>query len=264
MAAIVEYDFPNYFEMDEEKIRRIHSILKKRIPDENHSDILFIVKKSDNFIFHTKNINDVINDNNDSTSKITSIEINYRSTSVDINVSLTKIYGASINISGADRDEVFLLSSELKEYISKEVANIRRFRWLKSSTILSLFMLIFLSYILYVFSTFKTVDSDALNTVLESTNTNDKLNFLIQKNKELPSSTTMLTPMFSLLCLMLLSQIIPFEKIINYLYPRNIFLFGKEIAIIEKKKRNRSNLFWVVGVGGVISLVVAYISVKYM
>ncbi|VEI72921.1 Uncharacterised protein [Serratia fonticola] len=31
MAANVDYDFKNYFEIDEEKLRRIHSIVKKRL-----------------------------------------------------------------------------------------------------------------------------------------------------------------------------------------------------------------------------------------
>ncbi|MCO4105747.1 hypothetical protein, partial [Citrobacter freundii] len=60
------------------------------------------------------------------------------------------------------------------------------------------------------------------------------------------------------------SQLISFDKIINFIYPVNIFLFGKEKTLIEKKKRNRSNIFWVICVGGALSLAIAFFSTKYM
>ena len=102
-----------------------------------------------------------------------------------------------------------------------------------------------------------------MKLALDSTNPNDKLNFLISNGrKEAP--TAPIIPMFGVLILVMIGQIIPTEKIMTYIYPRNLFLFGKEISLIEKKKRNRSNIFWIVGVGSVISLAVAFISVKYM
>ncbi|HAN6713169.1 hypothetical protein AWP63_22445 [Escherichia coli] len=264
MAANVEFDFPNYFEVDEEKLRRIHSIIKKRLPEKNKETIEFIIKKSDNFIYHTKNIIDIINEPNDSTSKINSIKINYNSENMDIAVLLSNKTGASINVSGENRDDVFLLSSELKEYISKEVANITKMKWMQARTISSIIMLLLVGYITYIFSDIKIIDANALKVALESTNPNDKLNFLINKgNKDIKTATT-IVPMFILLLAVIASQIIPFEKIMNYIYPRNIFLFGKEISLIERKKRNRSNIFWVIIVGSIISLLVAFISTRYM
>lgn len=264
MAANVEFDFPNYFEVDEEKLRRIHSIIKKRLPEKNQESIEFIIKKSDNFIYHTKNIIDIINEPNDSTSKINSIKINYNSETLNIEVLLSNKTGASINVSGENRDDVFLLSSELKEYISKEVANIKKMKWIQARIIMSILMISLVGYMTYIFSSLKTIDTYALKMALDSTNTNDKLNYLISKgNKDLKTATS-LVPMFILLLAIIASQIIPFEKIMNYIYPRNTFLFGKEISLIERKKRNRSNVFWVIGVGSVISLAVAFISTKYM
>ncbi|WP_227317451.1 hypothetical protein [Cedecea davisae] len=263
MAANVEYEFNNYFEVDEEKIRRIHSILKNRIQEDNHNLITFTVKKADNFIYHTSDINSIISEPNDSTSKISGIDIDYISSQIIIGVSLNKKNGASINVSGEDRDDVFLLSSELREYIAKEVANIKKLTWLHTRTFLVIAMIIFTIYMTYIFTTLKSVDTSTMKLALDSTNPNDKLNFLINKEKkELPA--TPIIPMFGLLTLIMIAQIIPTERIIAYIYPRNLFLFGKEISLIEKKKRNRSNIFWVVGVGSLISLLVAFISTKFM
>ncbi|WP_407200208.1 hypothetical protein [Citrobacter freundii] len=122
----------------------------------------------------------------------------------------------------------------------------------------------FFGYVTYILSTIKTVDADTFKLALESTNLNDKLNYLIKKgNKEL-QIVKILTPMFLLLLALVTSQLISFDKIINFIYPVNIFLFGKEKTLIEKKKRNRSNIFWVICVGGALSLAIAFFSTKYM
>ncbi|WP_407200207.1 hypothetical protein [Citrobacter freundii] len=144
MAANVEFDFPNYFEVDEEKLRRIHSILKNRLPEEHKDSINFIIKRSDNFIYQTESINDIIKEPNDSTSKIDSVKIYHESEDLNVGISLSNKNGASINVLGENRDDVFLLSSELKEYISKEVANIKGMKWLQAKNILFIMVIIFL------------------------------------------------------------------------------------------------------------------------
>ncbi|HCC5798362.1 TPA: hypothetical protein M5846_004888, partial [Citrobacter freundii] len=153
MAANVEFDFPNYFEVDEEKLRRIHSILKNRLPEEHKDSINFIIKRSDNFIYQTESINDIIKEPNDSTSKIDSVKIYHESEDLNVGISLSNKNGASINVLGENRDDVFLLSSELKEYISKEVANIKGMKWLQAKNILFIMVIIFFGYVTYILST---------------------------------------------------------------------------------------------------------------
>ncbi|ELJ4027498.1 hypothetical protein QQW46_001199 [Escherichia coli] len=264
MAANVEFDFPNYFEVDEEKLRRIHSILKNRLPEKHKDSINFIIKRSDNLIYQTESINDIIKEPNDSTSKIDSIKIDYESEELNVGILLSNKTGASINVLGESRDDVFLLSSELKEYISKEVANIKRMKWLQAKNIVSLIMLLLVGYVTYIFSTIKTVDIDTYKLAIDSTNPNDKLNYLISKGNKDSQIAKFLSPMFLILLALITSQIISFNKIINFIYPVNVFLFGKEKTLIEKKKRNRSNIFWVICVGGALSLAIAAFSTKYM
>ncbi|MDO3404934.1 hypothetical protein QWI28_08560 [Citrobacter freundii] len=137
-------------------------------------------------------------------------------------------------------------------------------KWLQAKNILFIMVIIFFGYVTYILSTIKTVDADTFKLALESTNLNDKLNYLIKKgNKEL-QIVKILTPMFLLLLALVTSQLISFDKIINFIYPVNISLFGKEKTLIEKKKRNRSNIFWVICVGGALSLAIAFFSTKYM
>ncbi|WP_213190967.1 hypothetical protein, partial [Citrobacter freundii] len=157
----------------------------------------------------------IIKEPNDSTSKIDSVKIYHESEDLNVGISLSNKNGASINVLGENRDDVFLLSSELKEYISKEVANIKGMKWLQAKNILFIMVIIFFGYVTYILSTIKTVDADTFKLALESTNLNDKLNYLIKKgNKEL-QIVKILTPMFLLLLALVTSQLISFDKIIN-------------------------------------------------
>ncbi|WP_213707994.1 hypothetical protein, partial [Citrobacter freundii] len=72
-------------------------------------------------------------------------------------------------------------------------------KWLQAKNILFIMVIIFFGYVTYILSTIKTVDADTFKLALESTNLNDKLNYLIKKgNKEL-QIVKILTPMFLLL-----------------------------------------------------------------
>jgi len=259
MAANVEYVFNKYFELDEEKLRRIHAIIKKRVNEKNQSDIEFLVKRIDNLVFITKNIDDIINETNDSTSKIQSIFISIKNDEQDLQVELSHRDGAALSLSGEDRDNVFLLSSELKEYISKEVANKRSLSWLQSRFILPFTMVIFVAYCMYVVSAASAEVSVTLEQALHTSNIDEKLNYLILKASK-SSESYKLLPALLIMFTLLMLQLLPISKVLNILFPKNTFLFGKEIQTIERKKKLASNIFWGVIVAGVLSAVIAYIT----
>lgn len=259
MAANVEYEFNNYFELDEEKLRRIHAIIKKRVNEKDQSDIEFLVKRIDNLVFTTKNIDDIIGETNDSTSKVQSIYIIFRNDTQDLEVELSHKNGASLSLSGEDRDNVFLLSSELKEYISKEVANKKKLFWLQPSFLLPLTMIICLAYCMYIFSSMYMQTAVGLEQALSTSNTNEKVNFLILKQSK-NSESSKLLPALALMMFLFALQLLPTSKILNMVFPKNTFLFGKEIQTIERKKKLGSNIFWGVLVTGALSIAIAYLT----
>lgn len=264
MAANVEYDFKNHFEIDEEKIRRIHSIIKARVPAETVSKIGFTVTRADNLIYLTFEINDVINESNDSISKITSLEINSKDDLLNLSVIFNDKSGASIRVTGEDRDNVFLLSSELKEYISKEVTTLKKWGILDPKIMMSTMLLSFLAFFCYQLTTeVAKISEESIKPLLDGTDINEKLNFLIERkiNSSGISSTT-IVPMFLLLGFFIAITTLPMTKLIDFIYPRNIFMLGKQISIIEKKRKLKSNIFWVIFVGGVLSLTLTYFSSK--
>lgn len=264
MAANVEYNFKNHFEIDEEKIRRIHSIIKARVPSETVSEIGFTVTRADNLIYLTFEINDVINEANDSISKITSLEINSKDELLNLSVIFNDKSGASLKVTGEDRDNVFLLSSELKEYISKEVTTLKKWGVLEPRTMMSIMLLSMMVFICYQLTTEAAkISEESIKPLLTSTDVNEKLNFLIESkyNSSGMSSTTIL-PMFLLLGFFITITTLPITKLIDFIYPRNIFMLGKQTSIIEKKRKLKSNIFWVIIVGGALSLTLTFFTSK--
>jgi hypothetical protein len=122
MSAKVSKKFDKKFELNEESIRRIHSDIRKRVPEDKHKEIIFEIFREDSLVYQTSEIDRVLSENNDSTQKIKSIKIGYLDESLNIELIFDSVDGAKLTVVGEDRDTVYLISSELKEYIQKEVA----------------------------------------------------------------------------------------------------------------------------------------------
>lgn len=264
MAANVEYDFKNHFEIDEEKIRRIHSIIKARVTPETVSKIGFTITRADNLIYLTFEVNDVINEANDSISKITNLEINSKDDALNLSVIFNEKSGASIKVIGDDRDNVFLLSSELKEYISKEVTTLKKWFIFNSKIMMSTMLLSFLAFFCYQITDVASINEESIKPLLAGADINEKLNFLIERQyRSSGISSTTIVPMFLFTGLFVALTTFPMTKLMDFIYPRNIFMLGKQISIIEKKRKLKSNIFWVIIVGGILSFTLTYFSSKF-
>lgn len=263
MAANVDYEFKNFFELNEERLRRIHSILKNRVNDSNSENINFRVTRVDNLVYITKNIDDIINEENDSVSKIISLEVYFGDESNRVSLFFKNKDGASMRITGSDRDNVFLLSSELKEYINKEVATIKNWNNLNFKEV-AISSLIFISgFFLYKVKYLKENNESVIANALSSQDVNVKLDYIIS---HLSNTFQVTSPVLIMLLVtaffIVTTSIFPISRFINYFFPRNLFLVGKQLSIIEKRRKTNSNIFWVVIVGGTISLLLAYFSPK--
>lgn len=118
-------------------------------------------------------------------------------------------------------------------------------------------------FVLYSASVFKPVVSSSLKEILESPDLNLKLNYLIERyatSNQIASPVAMVLITFTLIIVIIGS--LPYERILNYIFPKNIFLLGKQIPLIEKRRKTNSNIFWVIIIGSTISVVVAYFTSK--
>ncbi|MBF6036379.1 hypothetical protein H8F23_24275 [Pseudomonas sp. P155] len=254
MSAKVLRKFQKRFELNEEGIRRIYADIKKRVPEENHKDIIFEVFREDSLVYRTAEIDRVLSEDNDSTRKIKNITIEYADKQLILEINFDAENGAQFTVTGEDRDDVYLLSSELKEYIEKEVAKISSFAFANAKTILFAYIIILMSIMLYFFRSMDvSTDTEKLQKILSSNDIHEKLNYIIDTRTIKPNTTNAMNYMIALPIILSLSAIFPFRKIISYLYPGNIFLIGKQTSVIASRRSSAKNFFW----GGIVALVIA-------
>lgn len=267
IGAHVKHNFEKGFLLDEEKLRKIHDIISKRIVDNN---IEYSVYQVDSYSFKSKKIEDVINYENSKLSKISRLEIGLEKKFTDLDLSLyfdgSEELGARLHIEGKNRDNVFLLSSELKEYISNEVCTQRITKNILSK--LSFYFAIGFGILFFVLiflgnrNTNASISRDIIDTVLKSNDTNEKINLLIQKNfednlktKNTNSNTIYVGWLSWLLYMVFLVYYDKLGKAMSYFFPANLFLFGKEIERYNKLLDTRSKIVWSIGIALFISIV---------
>jgi hypothetical protein len=270
IGAHVKYNFKKGFLLDEEKLRKIHDIISKRIKD---NDVKYSVFREDAFSFETTKIEDIINEENLKGSRINEIRINQNKKNETLDFSLIfDDSGTRLVIDGENRDAVFLLSSELKEYISNEVCILRSgtstdFRF---SVISIANILILVGLVITLGSLFPTTNNEAIQKILESNDTNEKINLLIQDRFQgRTSSIATFSPIIIILLVISFFSTLFYNKInrfVSYILPTNLFLFGKEFERYKQRLETKSKIFWVLFAGLIIAilagLIVWYITLK--
>lgn len=258
MSAKVSTKFDKRFELNEENIRRIHSDIRKRTPSENRTDIIFEVFREDSLVFRTSEVDRILSENNDSTQKIKELKIEYMSESLSIKLTFDAEEGAELTINGEDRDQVFLIASDLKEYIQKEVCHISSGLFNKKFLLIGVAAMLAIFLVILRLLAPQAPDA-SLEQILASSDSNLKLNHLISlmTNRQTTDDRAQMVTFFPLLLMLLI--FVPGEKIYNYFFPGNIFLLGKQITVIANRRGSIRNLFW----GGFVALVIAFGSGYY-
>jgi hypothetical protein len=254
MSAKVSKKFNKKFELNEEGIRRIHSDIRKRVPEDKHKDIIFEIFREDSLVYRTSEIDRVLSENNDSTQKIKSIKIEYLDDSLNIELIFDDEDGAKLTVIGEDRDTVYLISSELKEYIQKEVSFLSGGNWFNRQVIIAVvFLISFIGIIAFNSTSSSQSLSEPLSIALKSTDANEKLDYIINNitNKQVKETRLGLIMFAPILFFSLF--LLPLGKVLQYFFPGNIFLIGKQISIIGNRRGFVRNIFWC----GIVALIIA-------
>ena len=251
MGAFVEEKLEGGFVLDEGRLRKIVDLIEKRI---SGIPVQFKVFRGDSYSYETSAIEDVINEDNEDWRAITKLELLIKQ-GEDFQFKLAFSEGTSLYITGNDRDSVFLLYSDLKEYLNNEVQTRAPLSEKGARIISTLFLVIVMSVIMYpMLSSIANKDHDLIQAALKSTDVNEKLNFLINDRKKSFEGTSPYWLIFILL-MPLIATTEVFHKVWNFVFPTNLFLFG------EKKKRHEARMglinkvFWGVGVALIVSIV---------
>lgn len=254
MSAKVLKKFTNRFELNEESLRRIYSDIKKRVPEENHKDIIFEVFREDSLVYRTAEMDRILSEDNDSTRKIKSIKVEYADPSLLLEINFDSEDGAQFTVMGEVRDDVYLLASELKEYIQKEVSTIPSPSFFSQKTIVLVVTSVMLGVLAYSMKNLEiSTDAETLNAILASNNTNEKIDYLIRSREVKLKIPSGIYVMFAFPIILAMFMVVPFRKVFSYFFPGNLFLFGKQISVIASRRSTSRNFFW----GGFVAFLIA-------
>jgi hypothetical protein len=266
LGAFVDSEFTKGYILDEEKIRKLNEILVSRA-SQIHPDCkpTFKIYKSDTFSYTTDDLQKILSETNADWEKIERLTM-FMKYDDDFDLKLDfGNEGTKLHIEGKERDVVYLIFSELKQYIANEVTVIKPFIGTKFKSFFLYISFILLSVVLAItmFSTGFFSNTSTL-TKSDALNTQDlqlKLNFLIEKQSD-PSSEKDLPYIFIGYMVLMLLVIFGGDLLlrpIKYLFPDHIFLIGKEIEKNSKRLTLRQNILWVVIVGSIVCIITGLI-----
>ncbi|MGZ0167139.1 MAG: hypothetical protein ACKVII_24715, partial [Planctomycetales bacterium] len=115
-----EHSFERGFLLDEARLRKLHEIVDRRLDDRNSPT--YKVYRGDSYSYTTPSLDDVVAEENEDWRQITRLDVLGVSTD-DLDLALTfSRKGAELRLTGDERDAVFLLFSDIREFMHNEVA----------------------------------------------------------------------------------------------------------------------------------------------
>jgi hypothetical protein len=264
MGAFAERVFDKGFLLDEERIRKLNAMLMTRgqhLAEECKPT--YRVYRADTYTYTTEDIQEVIDEDNVSWQRIVEFDALLDAGS-DLSLQLQfRQEGPPtlLLIEGEDRDNVFLLFSELRQYLTNEVNTIqplakRIYRGIL--VVLGIMLVASAAYALFgldVYFRGRVPDRLSVEAALASQDIAEKLNFLIEyQATPLPSIVRYYAPG---LCIFIAAAITGTSSrwwtgLIEHIFPSNIFLLGKELERNARRQSVRHNILW----GIVISFVI--------
>lgn len=258
MAAHVEHRFKKGFLLDEEKFRKLVNIISQRLSKSTPPIVhKFRVFRADSYSYETNNIEDVVNEDNADWRRITRLQIE-ASHEKEFEFDLTfSDEGTSLKLDGDDRDQVYLILSDLREYLKNEVntcIHISRDVGRAISLLLPMAFSVLFLFLVFLKAAYIGPSKAEIQTVLDSQQIEQKLDFLIQQKLSW-EELRFLFPALMLMPLLLLISLFDFtNKIIAFFRPSNLFLFGPQKQKYDRRRRIVSNVLWGILIAFVISV----------
>lgn len=243
MPAVIKTTFPRGFVLRNEHLIKINEIVSKKLTDFGiPQDIIYKISRKDSVTYETKSHTEILDEENSKRNKILELNIYSVGDNFIFNLNFDHEDGTRLAIEANDKDNAYILYSDIKSYLETEVLTIKGFRGISKffSALLPIVMIIAISY-------FLLADSDKTHlTKIDSIlagSIDEKLNYLITlstSKKTLPTVSMYLVFLLSLLLLIFSS----WDYINNIVFRKNIFCWGKEEVFYNRYIEIRSKILW--------------------
>ena len=250
------------FILSAEALQKIRDIIFARLLGK----LLFDVAYNDGSKISDMSLERLLQDENPPRRSITSIESNFLSDGAVLDADRVRLsFDAAdtirvvhLSVSSPDRDRVWLMVEELRDYVSYNVVKRPRLpTWLKGLAILVVGGAC--SWGLILWGHIPPVEQHpSLAEVIQSTDPNVKLNYLLRgpQSSGLEISGKSILALIGVMFVFLLAFVnqMAFGSILrNSVFPRCHITIGQGNERYQKQVRLQRNLLWVVGVGLAIS-----------
>lgn len=260
MAAFVEHSFDNGFLLDEERIRKIQDIIATRLSKQSPPlKPKYKVYRGDSYSYVTESLEDVAMEDNDDWRKITRLDVLVeKGDALDFRLSFSHA-GSELNIKGEDRDQVFLLFSDLREYMNNDVATskLTKNRYKLMSSFLLLLPMV--GFLVFMWLDIKPSNPLARQNALQSSNMVTKLDFIIQEEQRRDTGRGFLYIVAVTIVFMGLASTRLLQRGVGFMFPSNEFLFGRRKQRFEHRRTILNNILWIVLIGLAVSTIAGII-----
>lgn len=255
MGANVEHQFQKHFLLNEERLWKIKDILEARFKEYNYSEPLaYKITRNDSYKYDTHDVEKIIKESNESWKRIIQLEIYMNSKFNDLNFKLNfSNRGVSVDIDGNNRDQVLLISSDIKSYIENDVANKLSPLQVENYSLLLFYPLFIISFIIYILLD-RIGSRSSIKAILASDDYEAKLNYLISRTVDF-TDLLFLTLLLSVVFIPILFSLF-LRYTISFFWPANEFLFGKRIDWYRRRKSLAGKIWW----GCIVAFFVAIIA----
>lgn len=260
MAAFVEHSFDGGFMLDEACLRKLKDIIETRQAKTNgFPKLKYRVYRGDSYSYETEAVDDVVNEDNADWRRIKRLELHLGDNQeLRFRLSFSN-EGCDLRITGADRDAVFLLFSDIRDYVHNEIMtahtlsekNAKIISTAVGTTIMAATLLVPLHFL----NALSRHNPELLQNALSNHDAAAKLDYLIRETARPIEFGRW--PYLSLPLLVIALSLVSsnsLQSLLTSIFPGNQFLFGKRKQISEKRQRLVSNVLWVVVVGSVVSV----------
>jgi len=264
MKAYLKTEIRNGFIFTEENLVKLNDICKKRMLEKNIYDKMqYKIYRADSLLYETNDYNIISKEENSKRNYIKSLSLFVKEDILDFNLSFDKKEFISLSIETDDKDFGYLLYSDLKDYITTEIAKLRKFEFSKRLfPIMSFLLIVAMMFIL--FNSFRSplLNDYEFSQLLKSGSIENKLNNILLENRQLTdySSIKLILPILFIGFIIFFF----FGKMLDKLYPLNIFYWGKEAIKYDRIVNIRGKLIWGIIIAFVIStaasLIIFYIT----